>query len=139
MTGARKPRYGDVFAGHDSGADMAVHANVLWETYKSDLEERGLWSPTRALTLDRLVRYRVEHDHYHPIALAEGPVAEGKGNGGKFVNMLWSMVQKLADRVERLEKALAITPESVGEKSGPSKAPSMPSAASSYLERAKTH
>lgn len=118
---------------------MAEHANVLWETYKGNLTERGLWNATRALTLDRLVRYRVEHDHYHPIVLAEGPVKVGKENGGDYVNLLWSMVQKLADRIERLEKALTLTPESVGEKAGSVQSPSMPKAASSYLERAKTH
>lgn len=112
----RKPRYGDIFAGHSEGEAMAEHANVLWETYKADLVERELFNAVRGLTLDRLVRYRVEHDHYHPIVTAEGPVTVGP-NGGDVVNMKWSMVQKLADRIDKLEKALALTPEAVGEKS----------------------
>lgn len=133
----RKPRYGDIFAGHDEGVAMAEHANILWETYKADLIERGLWTSTRAQTLDRLVRYRVEHDHYHPIVVSEGPVKRGKN--GDYVNIKWSMVQKLADRCDKLEKALTLTPESAGEKGAQKAAGAQPPAARKYLDRAKAH
>lgn len=133
MPSTRKPRYGDIFAGHDEGAAMAEHANILWETYRADLEGRGLWTPARALTLDRLVRYRTEHDHYHPLVVSEGPVKAGQN--GDYVNMLWSMVQKLADRIDKLEKALTLTPESVGAKVVEKSGGTMPSAASKYLDR----
>jgi hypothetical protein len=135
----RKPRYNDIFAGHDEGEALAEHANVLWAMYKADLDARGLWSATRAKMMDRLVRYHVEHDHYHPIVVAEGPVVAGP-NGGDMVNMKWTMVQKLADRIDKLEKALTLTPESVGAKAeAPKKGEKMTSAERWKANRAASH
>ena len=134
----RKPRYGDIFAGHDDGSAMAESANILWATYRNNLEDRGLWTAARAITVDRLVRYVVEHDHYHPIAVSQGPVKQGEN--GEYVNMLWSMVQKLADRIDKLEKALTLTPESVGAKQeGTGASKPLPTGAKKYLDRSKTH
>ncbi len=129
-----RPRYADIFAGHDDGGSMAEYANVLWERYKDDLEARGLFNRVRADILDRYVRYKVEHDHYHPIAVSQGPVKVGP-NGGECVNMTWSMVQKLADRLERLEKSLTLSPESVGEKVVSKKNTARSAAADSYLDQ----
>ncbi|MEL7282119.1 MAG: P27 family phage terminase small subunit [Pseudomonadota bacterium] len=114
----RQPRYGDIFAGHDEGASMAEQAKVLWAEYKSDLEGRGLWNATRGRTVDRLVRIKAEYLHYHPIAVSEGPVMKGP-NGGDVANMLWSQVRNMADQIAKLEKALTLTPESLGEKKSP--------------------
>lgn len=113
----RQPRYSDIFAGHDEGAAMAEMAKVLWAEYKADLEGRKLWTPARARTLDRLVRAMAEYQTLYPQAIAEGPVRIS-ADGGQYVNMLWSMVQKLSDQISKLEKALTLTPESVGEKTG---------------------
>lgn len=115
MTHIQRPRYGDIFAGHDDGREMAEQAKVLWEEYKADLEDRGLWNRARARTLDRLVRVTAEYLHYQPLALLEGPVRKS-AKGGQFANMLWSQVQNMADQIAKLEKSLTLTPESVGAK-----------------------
>lgn len=115
----RRPRYGDIFAGHDEGAAMAEQAKVLWEEYKADLVARKLWTLARGRTLDRLVRATVEYQQLYPLAVAEGPVKLSE-DGGQYVNMLWSMVQKLSDQISKLEKSLTLTPESVGDKKGAS-------------------
>lgn len=111
----RQPRYGDIFAGHDDGAAMAEQAKVLWAEYKAELESRGLFNKSRGRTLDRLVRLTAEYMHYHPIAVAQGPVRESD-DGGQYVNMLWSQVKNMADQIAKLEKSLTLTPESVGDK-----------------------
>ncbi|ABF64405.1 hypothetical protein TM1040_1672 [Ruegeria sp. TM1040] len=123
MTRIQRPRYDDVFAGHDEGGPMAEQAKVLWEEYKADLEARGLWNRARARTLDRLVRMTAEYLHYQPLAVAQGPVRES-GDGGQYVNMLWSQVKNMAEQIGKLEKALTLTPESVGAKAeAPKKTP----------------
>ena len=131
----RQPRYGDIFAGRDDGEAMAEQARVLWARYKANLEERGLFNDARAATLDRLVRASVEYETHYPIAVANGPVSKGP-NGGDSVNMLWSMVQKLSDQIGKLEKALTLTPEAVGDKTatkGNKGKPVKGSGADSYL------
>lgn len=135
----RKPRYGDIFAGHDEGAAMAEQANILWETYKSDLVDRGLWNAARGLTTDRLVRASVQYHLISPIAIAEGPVTKGP-NGGDVFNFKWSTMEKLDDRISKLEKSLTLTPESVGAKvEGSGGEKQIPKGASKYLDRAKAH
>lgn len=113
----RQPRYSDIFAGHEDGAAIAEQAKVLWHEYKAELEARKLWTNSRARTLDRLVRFTAEYLHYHPIAMAQGPVRE-TDEGGQYVNMLWSQVKNMADQIAKLEKSLTLTPESIGEKAG---------------------
>lgn len=132
MTKIIRPRYGDIFAGHDEGGSMAEQAKVLWEEYKSDLEERGLWNRTRARTLDRLVRLSVEYLHYQPLAVAQGPVTVGP-NGGDVANMLWSQVRNLSDQIGKLEKALTLTPESIGAKAEAPKRVADKTAADEFL------
>lgn len=130
----KRPRYNDIFAGHDEGAAISEQAKILWEEYKSELEGRGLWNRPRARMVDRLVRISAEYLHYQPLAVAEGPVKKSD-KGGQFVNMLWSQVNTMADQIAKLEKALALTPESLGEKA--SVRPSKPkeSAADEFLGR----
>lgn len=134
----RQPRYGDIFAGHDDGASMAEYARVLWAEYKADLKGRNLWNPARSRTLDRLVRAIVEHDHLSPIVIQEGAVKVGP-NGGDVFNFNWSALQKLNDQIMKLEKALTLTPESIGEKVGSPKGKTDPTKASKYLERSAAH
>ena len=110
-----QPRYGDIFAGHDEGARMAEQANILWAEYKADLIARKLWTRPRARTLDRLVRAVVEYHQLHPLAVAVGPVATAE-NGNQFFNYTWAAVRQLSDQIAKLEKALLLTPESVGAK-----------------------
>lgn len=134
----RQPRYGDIFAGHDEGEKMAEIARIKWAEYRQDLEGRGLFNKARAATLDRLVRVLAEYETLHPIAVAEGPV-KTSAEGGDYVNMKWSMVQKLNDQASKLEKALTLTPESVGA-NGPAKPADAPlTAADKYLGRQAAH
>ncbi len=130
----RQPRYGDIFAGHDQGAEMAEMARVLWAEYKSDLEARELWNAVRARIVDRLVRAAVEYHHLHPLALAEGPISKSE-KGGEFFSYRWSAVQKLSDQVAKMEKALAITPESIGAKIEAAKRKPPETEADKYLAR----
>ncbi len=134
----KQPRYGDIFAGHDEGERMAEIARIKWAEYRADLEERGLFNKARAATLDRLVRSATEYEILYPLACAEGP-EKVSAEGGSYVNMKWSMVQKLNDQISKLEKSLLLTPESMGDKA-PSKAPSADvTAADKYLGRQATH
>ncbi len=138
MKTTRQPRYGDIFAGNDDGAAMAEFARIKWAEYKSDLEERGLWNVTRANTLDRMVRMQAEYEFYYPVALAEGPV-KISADGGQYVNMLWSNCQKLNDSISKLEKALMLTPESMGEKAPAKPKGQAASPADKYLARQAAH
>lgn len=128
----RRPRYGDIFAGHDDGAEMAEMAKVLWEEYKADMVARKLWSNPRGRILDRLVRAKTEYLHYYPQAVSEGPVRLS-GDGGQYVNMLWSQVQKLDDKIQKLERSLTMTPESTGEKKSPVNSSASETAADEFL------
>lgn len=132
MTRIQRPRYGDIFAGHDEGGPMAEQAKVLWEEYRADLEARGLWNRARARTLDRLVRMTAEYLHYQPLTVAQGPVRESD-DGGQYVNMLWSQVKNMADQIAKLERALTLTPESLGVKAEAPKKPSAKTAADEFL------
>lgn len=138
MSKPRQPRYGDIYAGHDEGAQMAELARLLWAMYREELEARGLFNAARAQTLDRLVRATVEYETYYPIALAEGPVRLAD-SGNQYVNMLWSQVKALADMIAKLEKSLTLTPESVGDKTVAKTDRATSSGAEKYLARAATH
>ncbi|AUQ49935.1 Phage terminase, small subunit [Phaeobacter inhibens] len=127
-----RPRYGDIFAGHDEGGSIAEQACVLWEEYKADLEARGLWNRARARTLDRLVRMTAEYLHYQPLAVASGPVRDSK-DGGQYADMLWSQVKNMADQIAKLEKSLTLTPESVGAKTEAPLKPAVKTPADEFL------
>lgn len=135
MATTRQPRYGDIFAGHDEGASMAEYARVLWAEYKADLEGRDLWNVVRAKMVDRLVRSVVEYDQIYPIAAATGPVTIGP-NGGEVFSFHWSAVHKLNDKIMKLEKALTLSPESIGDKTPGKRKDGAPKAAAKYLGRA---
>lgn len=94
---------------------MAEGAKMLWAEYREDLEGRKLWTPARARTLDRLVRASVEYQMLYPRATAEGPIAMAP-SGGEYFSYLWAAVQKLSDQIAKLEKALMLTPEAIGDK-----------------------
>lgn len=131
----RQPRYGDIFAGHDEGAEMAELARVLWAELKSDLESRNLFDATRGRMVDRLVRLRVEYEQHYPIAAQEGPVCLS-GDGNQYVNMLWSQCQKMNDQILKLEDALLISPRALSAKSDkPHESKKPPAAAAEFLAR----
>ena len=134
----RQPRYGDIFAGHDEGEKMAEIARVKWAEYRQDLEDRGLFNKARAATLDRLVRTATEYEILYPMACAEGP-EKVSAEGGSYINMMWSMVQKLNDQIGKLEKSLLLTPESMGDKAQGKTQQAGATAADKYLGRQATH
>jgi hypothetical protein len=117
---------------------MAEFARIKWAEYRADLEARGLWNVTRANTLDRMVRMMTEYEFYYPMALAEGPV-KLSADGGQYVNMLWSNCQKLNEGISKLEKALLLTPESMGEKAPAKPKGQAASPADKYLARQAAH
>lgn len=128
----RQPRYSEIFAGHDDGGALAEMARVLWVKYRADLEGRGLWTDARGEAVDRLVRAVVEYQHLYPQAVAAGPVATAD-SGNMYFNYLWSAVQKLSDQIGKLEKALLLTPESVGGKPDPRKPQQFAAPADEFL------
>lgn len=130
----RQPRYGSIFAGHDDGEEMAEAARVLWVEYKAELESRDLWNPSRGKILDRLVRAMVEYNQLHPQAVALGPVAIAD-NGNQYFNYVWSAVQKLDDKIQKLEKSLLLTPESMGDRAPVKRKDFIPTGADKYLGR----
>ena len=114
---------------------MAELARIRWAEYRSDLEARGLFTQARANTLDRMVRAMVEYEVLYPVCVAEGPVKKTPEKGSQYVNMLWSQCKNLSDQISKLEKALTLTPESVGEKA-PARPIGGPAKADKYLARA---
>ena len=134
MTKPKQPRYSEIFAGNDEGRVMAEMAQVLWAKYASDLEDRDLFTPARAETLDRLVRATVEYKTNYPVAVAQGPVFKSK-DGNDYVNMLWSMCGKLNEQIMKLEKSLLLTPESVKDKVPAKKKADGVTGADKYLAR----
>ena len=111
----QQPRYHDIFAGHDDGGAMAERATALWAEYRADLMARKLWTRPHARTLDRLIRATVEYQQLHPQAVAIGPVSTAEG-GGQYFSYIWAAVRQLSDQIAKLERALMLTPESVGAK-----------------------
>jgi hypothetical protein len=73
-----------------------------------------------------------EYLHYQPLAVAQGPVRESD-DGGQYVNMLWSQVKNMADQIAKLEKALTLTPESIGAKAEAPKPAGGKTAADEFL------
>lgn len=114
----RTPQYGRIFAGHDEGEAMAELGRLFWAQYVEILDERSQLNQATRKTLDRLVRASVEYETLYPIACSEGPVRVAD-SGQQYANMLWSQVKNLSDKISKLEKALTLTPESVGDKSAP--------------------
>ena len=117
---------------------MAEIARVKWAEYRQDLEDRGLFNKARAATLDRLVRTATEYEILYPMACAEGP-EKVSAEGGSYINMMWSMVQKLNDQIGKLEKSLLLTPESMGDKAQGKTQQAGATAADKYLGRQATH
>lgn len=81
---------------------MAV---LLWKETVAALKDAGALTPPNLARADRYVRAKVEYECLYPDAAADGPVKQGP-NGGDVFNFTWSAVEKLNDRLMKLEKAM---------------------------------
>ena len=102
MTSIKQPRWTSIFAGHQERAELAA---LLWRQTVGALKEIGGINEANLARADRYVRARVEFEELYPIAAAEGPVKVGP-NGGDVFSFHWSAVEKLNDRLLKLEKAM---------------------------------
>ena len=104
----KAPKYDEIFRGN---AEKATVARRVWQETVEWLEENALLTPRRLEIVDRYARSYAEYEYLYPTVSEEAPVKEGP-NGGEFVNLNWSMLEKLNDRLMRFEDALLISPKS---------------------------
>lgn len=97
-----QPRYGRIFHDNEGRAELAA---LLWKQTIEALKKANAVTEANLARADRYVRARVEYDDLYPKAAAEGPVKVGP-NGGDVFNFTWSAVEKLNDRLLKLEKAM---------------------------------
>lgn len=127
MAGTVKaPRYGLIF--RDS-PEQAETAKAKWAEVVAHLEANDWVTPGRLAVADRYARAYAEYEALYPVAAAEGPVKVGP-NGGDVFNFNWSAVEKLNERLAKLEAKLKIDPNDEAER--PPAAPK--AAADSYID-----
>ena len=102
MSKINSPRWRAIFAGNVERAELAA---LLWRQTVNALKEADGVNEANLARADRYVRAKVEYEDLYPIAAAEGPVKLGP-NGGEVFSFHWSAVEKLNDRLLRLEKAM---------------------------------
>ncbi|MGB6230828.1 MAG: hypothetical protein WBF53_11980 [Litorimonas sp.] len=127
----RQPRYKDIFAKAADGAAMAALAATKWAEVKAHLEDNNLTTRTRIGMADRYVRACVEYEFLYPVAVQEGPVKAGP-NGGDVFNFTWSAVEKLNDRIAKMEDSLLIAPKAADGKVAKPRTKKKPTAAAKY-------
>lgn len=122
------PRYGAIFRDDPERVEMA---RLFWAEITQALEATSAATPVNLVRADRYVRARVEYESLYPVAAEAGPVKVGP-NGGDVFSFEWSAVEKLNERMMKLERAMfgEATSKSEGEK--PAKPPA---AADGYLAR----
>lgn len=108
----RAPRYSDIFR---ENAEKEAVAKRVWHETIDWLEENALLTVRRVEVADRYARSYAEYEFLYPIASSEQPVKAGP-NGGEFVNLNWSMLEKLNDRLMKFEDALLISPKAAQDK-----------------------
>lgn len=97
-----QPRYRAIFRDDEARAELAVR---FWKETVAALKEADALTAANLARADRYVRAKVEYEFLYPVAAEEGPVKEGP-NGGDVFNFMWSAVEKLNDRLLKLEKAM---------------------------------
>ncbi len=102
----RQPRYAQIFNDDPAKADIA---KAKWAEAVGHLGDNGWITPGRLAVADRYARAYAEYETLYPIAAAEGPVKVGP-NGGDVFNFNWSAVEKLNERLAKLETKLKIDP-----------------------------
>ena len=127
MTKPRQPRYAQIFA-HDEA--MQESAKSKWAEAVAHLTENNWVTAGRLAVADRYARAYAEYENLYPVAASEGPVKAGP-NGGDVFNFTWSAVEKLNERIAKLEAKLKIDPAESAEGKPP---PTKPTAADSYLD-----
>jgi hypothetical protein len=122
MSKINQPRWKAIFAGNEERSELAA---LLWRQTVAALEGAGAVNEPNLARADRYVRAKVEYEDLYPIAAAEGPVKLGP-NGGEVFSFHWSAVEKLNDRLLKLEKAMFGEATVSGQKEQPQtgKAPS---------------
>jgi len=108
---------------------MQETAKTKWAEAISHLTENDWITDGRVAVADRYARAYAEYEHLYPIAVEEGPVKKGP-NGGDVFNFNWSAVEKLNERIAKLEAKLKIDPADGATERAPA---STPTAADSYL------
>jgi phage terminase small subunit len=126
MTKPRQPRYAQIFKGSPSQAETA---KAKWLEAVEHLDANGWMTAGRLAVADRYARAYAEYEELYPKAVAEGPVKIGP-NGGDVFSFMWSAVEKLNERLAKLEAKLKIDPQDDGA-DRPSAAPK--TAADDYL------
>lgn len=112
----RQPRYKQIFSSHESGAEKAQLASVLWAEIIEHLGSIGETNKTRLGQADRWVRLRVEYEFLYPTAMEEGPTRTAD-SGGQYANMNWSAIGKLNEQLLKLEDSMLISPKAAEGKS----------------------
>jgi hypothetical protein len=97
-----QPRYSVIFRGDEERAELAVR---IWKETVAALKEAETVNAANLARADRYVRARVEYECLYPNAAEDGPVKTGP-NGGDVFSFTWSAVDKLNDRLLKLEKAM---------------------------------
>jgi phage terminase small subunit len=103
----RQPRYAQIFA---DDPEMCAVATEKWREVVEHLKANDWVTAGRLSVADRYARAYAEYEKHYPQAVAEGPVKVGP-NGGDLFNFLWSVVEKLNERLAKLEAKLKIDPD----------------------------
>lgn len=106
MTKVRQPAYARIFKDSPERAEVA---KSKWRDAVAHLEANGWVTPGRLAVADRYARAYAEYEVLYPVAVAEGPVKTGP-NGGDVFSFTWSAVEKLNERLAKLEAKLRIDP-----------------------------
>ena len=109
---------------------MAEAAAAKWAEAVAHLTENDWLTDGRLAVADRYARAYAEYEYLYPTAAKEGPVKAGP-NGGDVFNFTWSAVEKLNERIAKLEAKLKIDPTEQAEPKPPA---TPPTAADGYLE-----
>lgn len=106
MKKPRQPRYAQIFRDDEPKIETA---KAKWSEAIAHLEQNGWVTSGRLAVADRYARTYAEYEALYPVAAAEGPVKTGP-NGGDVFNFTWSAVEKLNERLAKLEAKLKIDP-----------------------------
>ena len=127
MAKPRAPQYARIFAGDEA---KEATAKDKWADAVAHLTANGWVTPGRLAVADRYARAYAEYEALYPVAVKEGPVKVGP-NGGDVFNFNWSAVEKLNERLAKLEAKLKIDPAEGAEEKPPA---SVKTAADDYLD-----
>ena len=106
----KRPEYARIYHNCDDATERVELANVYWAEITSHLEEIGRTDRVQLAMADRYVRTRVEYTSLYPLAVHKGAVSKGP-NGGEMYNMEWAALEKMNERMLKLEIALLVAPQ----------------------------